>query len=135
MASTMSKVTLTRVVGMIGIISRGIVLSYNPISFLLPFCHILTLDPHSANFLPTFLPTFCQPFCPSQVSKVQVTRRLDSSPCVLVAGKFGWSANMEKIMKAQMRDSSEMEYMRARRILEINPSHPIIKDLFVRMRG
>lgn len=36
-------------------------------------------------------------------------------------------------MKAQMRDSSEMEYMRARRILEINPAHPIIKDLFVRM--
>lgn len=67
-----------------------------------------------------------------QVSKVQVSRRLDSSPCVLVAGKFGWSANMEKIMRAQMRDSSEMEYMRARRILEINPAHPIIKDLFVR---
>jgi heat shock protein beta len=66
-----------------------------------------------------------------KVAKVQVSRRLASSPCVLVAGKFGWSANMEKLMRAQMRDRSEMEYMRARRILEINPDHPIIKDLKV----
>eukprot|EP00245_Coleochaete_scutata_P002961 TRINITY_DN14217_c0_g1_i1.p1 TRINITY_DN14217_c0_g1~~TRINITY_DN14217_c0_g1_i1.p1 ORF type:complete len:816 (-),score=231.26 TRINITY_DN14217_c0_g1_i1:412-2859(-) len=65
-----------------------------------------------------------------KVSKVQVSKRISSSPCVLVAGKFGWSANMERIMKAQaMGDQSQFEFMKGRRILEINPSHPIIKDL------
>ncbi|XP_004297188.1 PREDICTED: heat shock protein 83 [Fragaria vesca subsp. vesca] len=65
-----------------------------------------------------------------QVAKVQVSNRLSSSPCVLVSGKFGWSANMERLMKAQaLGDTSSLEFMRGRRILEINPDHPIIKDL------
>lgn len=65
-----------------------------------------------------------------QVAKVQVSKRLSSSPCVLVSGKFGWSANMERLMKAQtLGDTSSLEFMRGRRILEINPDHPIIKDL------
>ncbi|KAF8389878.1 hypothetical protein HHK36_024396 [Tetracentron sinense] len=65
-----------------------------------------------------------------RVAKVQVSKRLSSSPCVLVSGKFGWSANMERIMKAQtLGDTSSLEFMRGRRILEINPDHPIIKDL------
>ncbi|KAJ6718625.1 DNA-DIRECTED RNA polymerase [Salix purpurea] len=65
-----------------------------------------------------------------QVAKVQVSKRLSSSPCVLVSGKFGWSANMERLMKAQtLGDQSSLEFMRGRRILEINPDHPIIKDL------
>ncbi|KAK9116392.1 hypothetical protein Sjap_015339 [Stephania japonica] len=65
-----------------------------------------------------------------KVAKVQVSKRLSSSPCVLVSGKFGWSANMERLMKAQtLGDSSSLEFMRGRRILEINPDHPIIKDL------
>ncbi|CAI8595585.1 unnamed protein product [Vicia faba] len=64
------------------------------------------------------------------VAKVQVSNRLSSSPCVLVSGKFGWSANMERIMKAQaLGDQASLEFMRGRRILEINPDHPIIKDL------
>ncbi|KAJ6768594.1 HEAT SHOCK PROTEIN 90 FAMILY MEMBER [Salix koriyanagi] len=67
------------------------------------------------------------------VAKVQVSKRLSSSPCVLVSGKFGWSANMERLMKAQtLGDQSSLEFMRGRRILEINPDHPIIKDLNVR---
>ncbi|KAE8690907.1 DNA-directed RNA polymerase 1B [Hibiscus syriacus] len=53
-----------------------------------------------------------------KVAKVQILKRLSSSPCVLVSGKFGWSANMESL-----------EFMRGRRILEINPDHPIIKEL------
>ncbi|KNA14006.1 hypothetical protein SOVF_111400 [Spinacia oleracea] len=65
-----------------------------------------------------------------KVSKVQVSNRLSSSPCVLVSGKFGWSANMERLMKAQtLGDTSSLEFMRGRRILEINPDHPIVKDL------
>ncbi|KNA16992.1 hypothetical protein SOVF_084100 [Spinacia oleracea] len=66
-----------------------------------------------------------------KVSKVQVSNRLSSSPCVLVSGKFGWSANMERLMKAQtLGDTSSLEFMRGRRILEINPDHPIVKDLY-----
>ncbi|KAF7133233.1 hypothetical protein RHSIM_Rhsim09G0120100 [Rhododendron simsii] len=65
-----------------------------------------------------------------KVAKVQVSKRLSTSPCVLVSGKFGWSANMERLMKAQtLGDTASLEFMRGRRILEINPDHPIIKDL------
>ncbi|KAI3976835.1 hypothetical protein MKX01_008693, partial [Papaver californicum] len=65
-----------------------------------------------------------------KVAKVQLSKRLSSSPCVLVSGKFGWSANMERLMKAQtLGDTSSLEFMRGRRILEVNPDHPIIKDL------
>ncbi|KAA0050248.1 heat shock protein 90-5 [Cucumis melo var. makuwa] len=65
-----------------------------------------------------------------KVAKVQISKRLSSSPCVLVSGKFGWSANMERLMKAQaLGDTSSLEFMRGRRILEINPDHPIIMDL------
>ncbi|CAK9142486.1 unnamed protein product [Ilex paraguariensis] len=65
-----------------------------------------------------------------KVAKVQVSKRLSSSPCVLVSGKFGWSANMERLMRAQtLGDTSSLEFMRGRRILEINPDHPIVKDL------
>ncbi|KAF7827923.1 heat shock protein 90-5, chloroplastic [Senna tora] len=65
-----------------------------------------------------------------KVAKVQVSKRLSSSPCVLVSGKFGWSANMERLMKAQtLGDTASLEFMRGRRILEVNPDHPIIKDL------
>lgn len=67
-----------------------------------------------------------------KVAKVQVSKRLSSSPCVLVSGKFGWSANMERLMRAQtLGDTSSLEFMRGRRILEINPDHPIVKDLNV----
>ncbi|KAJ3677522.1 hypothetical protein LUZ60_003246 [Juncus effusus] len=65
-----------------------------------------------------------------KVAKVEISKRLSSSPCVLVSGKFGWSANMERLMKAQtLGDASSLEFMRGRRIFEINPDHPIIKDL------
>ncbi|KAF2916664.1 heat shock protein 90-5, chloroplastic [Oryza sativa Japonica Group] len=65
-----------------------------------------------------------------KVAKVQISNRLSSSPCVLVSGKFGWSANMERLMKAQtLGDTSSLEFMRGRRIFEINPDHPIVKDL------
>ncbi|XWS69576.1 hypothetical protein CRYUN_Cryun04dG0191100 [Craigia yunnanensis] len=65
-----------------------------------------------------------------KVVKVQISKPLSSSPYVLVSGKFGWSANMERLMKAQaLGDTASLEFMRGRRILEINPDHPIVKDL------
>lgn len=65
-----------------------------------------------------------------KVAGVQISNRLSMSPCVLVSAKFGWSANMERLMKAQtVGDSSSLDFMRSRRIFEINPEHPIIKTL------
>ncbi|XP_065617676.1 heat shock protein 90-6, mitochondrial isoform X2 [Quercus suber] len=65
-----------------------------------------------------------------KVASVQISNRLSSSPCVLVSGKFGWSANMERLMKAQSAgDTSSLDFMRGRRVFEINPGHPIIRNL------
>merc|ERR1719462_1067524 len=69
-----------------------------------------------------------------KVEKVVISDRMVGSPCSLVTGEFGWSANMQRIMRAQaLRDSSMSTYMAAKKTMELNPAHAIIialKDKF-----
>merc|ERR1719167_1794978 len=65
-----------------------------------------------------------------KVEKVVISNRLVNSPCCIVTSQYGWTANMERIMKAQaLRDTSTMGYMAAKKHLEINPDHSIIENL------
>nr|CAD7570893.1 unnamed protein product [Timema californicum] len=65
-----------------------------------------------------------------KIEDVVVSNRLVESPCCIVTSQYGWTANMERIMKAQaLRDTSTMGYMAAKKHLEINPEHPVMETL------
>jgi len=68
-----------------------------------------------------------------KIEKATISERLSDSPCALVASQYGWSGNMERIMKSQayakQGDSSNQFYASQKKTLEINPRHPLIKEL------
>jgi heat shock protein beta len=79
------------------------------------------------------LSTWLKTLYGEEIEKVVVSTRVVDTPSVIVTTQFGHSANMERIMKAQtMGDSERMKYMAAKKVMEINPRHPIIVELAAR---
>nr|XP_020514144.1 endoplasmin [Labrus bergylta] len=74
-----------------------------------------------------------------KIEKAILSQRLTNSPCALVASQYGWSGNMERIMKAQAyqtgKDISTNYYASQKKTLEINPKHPLIKQMLNRVNG
>ena len=72
----------------------------------------------------------------NKVEKVVISNRLTTSPCCVVSSQYGWSANMERIMKAQtLKDTSSMTYMIGKKHLELNPNHDIVKTLLEKVES
>merc|ERR1711976_408960 len=71
-----------------------------------------------------------------KIEKVEVSKRLTDSPVVVVTSQFGYSAQQEKIMKAQaFQNKDQIQMMSGRKTLEINPNHPVIHDLLTKVKA
>merc|ERR1711990_900110 len=70
-----------------------------------------------------------------KVEKVEISKRLTESPVVVVTSQFGYSAQQEKIMKAQaFQNKDQIQMMSGRKTLEINPNHPVVVDLLSKVK-
>jgi len=71
------------------------------------------------------------------ISKAEVSDQLDSSPCAIITSRFGWTANMQRIITSQthskQQDTQREHYLNQKKNLEINPRHPLIKELLRRV--
>merc|ERR1739846_181416 len=71
-----------------------------------------------------------------KIEKVEVSKRLTESPVVVVTSQFGYSAQQEKVMKAQaFQNKDQLSMMSGRKTLEVNPNHPVIADLLVKVKA
>lgn len=71
-----------------------------------------------------------------EVSAVKVSRRLAKTPAIVVAGEYGWTANMERIIMAQAISGSQQEEVQAKRgarVLEVNARHPLVEELYTKV--
>jgi len=70
-----------------------------------------------------------------KIEKVEVSKRLTESPVVVVTSQFGYSAQQERVMKAQaFQNKDQMSMMSGRKTLEINPNHPVVVDLLNKVK-
>merc|ERR1711988_1761588 len=71
-----------------------------------------------------------------KVEKVEISKRLTDSPVVVVTSQFGYSAQQEKVMKAQsFQNKDQISMMSGRKTLEVNPNHPVVIDLLSKIKG
>merc|ERR1712214_215976 len=70
-----------------------------------------------------------------KIEKVEISKRLTESPVVVVTSQFGYSAQQEKVMKAQaFQNKDQLSMMSGRKTLEINPNHPVVVDLLAKVK-
>merc|ERR1712084_79967 len=71
-----------------------------------------------------------------KIEKVELSKRLTDSPVVVVTSQFGYSAQQEKIMKAQsFQNKDQLGMMAGRKTLEVNPNHPVVVDLLAKVKA
>merc|ERR1711945_46011 len=69
------------------------------------------------------------------VEKVEISKRLTESPVVVVTSQFGYSAQQERVMKAQsFQNKDQISMMSGRKTLEVNPNHPVVVDLLSKVK-
>eukprot|EP01113_Clastostelium_recurvatum_P027439 TRINITY_DN330_c0_g1_i2.p1 TRINITY_DN330_c0_g1~~TRINITY_DN330_c0_g1_i2.p1 ORF type:complete len:827 (+),score=442.28 TRINITY_DN330_c0_g1_i2:98-2578(+) len=81
------------------------------------------------------LAEFIKKQLPDKLEKVVISRRLTQSPCALVASSYGYTANMERVMKAQALQAGQRQQHVPKKILEVNPRHPIVREMLRRIEG